>query len=1244
MGNKLLMTINNRFCKTKNSVCKIFTQMITMVKEWMKYFNQKTGSINNAEYFSLTPTGNAENVEAYSKVMDFAFCQSDVKNIAVTGPYGAGKSSFLRTYFKNNKRVLWISLASFLRDSEERKTISEELSHEENERRLELSIVQQIFYKFNSSTVPYSRLCKVEAVKLEWYGIRICWFILSILCVVGIWQPEHLLYYFSQTSQEWLTIHNRCIFWNSVVILLILLCLFAYEILRLLKTQNIQRVDVSGLGIQMSDKTERSILNQNIDEIIYYFAASKYRTVVFEDIDRFNDVDIFTKLREVNLLLNNADQIKETHKPIRFIYALKEGLFDDKHEKVKFFDLIIPIVPVVNASNSQHVLYKFLEENCQIKINDAWKKIIKGVSPFISDMRLLKNICNEFYVYKNQLPDCNLKVELLGMIIFKNFFPKEFVDMHKDRGVIKKLLEVKRQKQELKNERIISQIKEYFNEIKKLQDNNNDIETLKKMYYFEMMKMLAGVQVVQYNNERLYVTSIVQKPDWFAVLYANKIVNLQTGQVIDWMSVERNYNPDCTYEEYVKQIECKKNGGIDVLMDKISKLRNDINSIRRMTLVDLWSAGVLSQEIISKEVLSGYENKHEQELFGFLVQNGYLNERYSYYISIFYDTQGLRTRNDYYFEVAVAKGEENDWDKVIDYPQEVIDNIDVHYFKSTAIRNYNLCDVLLHQFETDKANAFFTLITQQKQDNYEFTDGYLKTLTSQEEREKFLEHLLVINNSYVSELIQLFLRDSSLPRGLVETQVGLYLALMMQDEERYSCTQELKDFIEQTAKIADILAANGINTVESLETFLKRYGFRFVTLDCDEAQRSGLLDVVIRERAYRIEKDMIEKIFVAKGLSLEGFQTRNYSTIRSCRIQAIVDYIDDEFESYLRNVYDLLDQLQEDGCTNVLYILNKEGLSSDAKKIFIRKQVEQGRISDVKQIQELVDLELCLELNWIVPTWSNIVEIWNRIGDDRSKLCLFITRPENYTVLAARKSCKFKWEECEALASFIAEEQSISEDVMRALLVGMNNGKITTYTGKSATPKRVEYLVKGRRISYSLFLYNSFRKLKNDSHIMFAQMKISDFCASYENGMLNSEEIKKLLCFRYRRDELQLLVKTLQEWFVKVRVLTKELALKVDANNFGMFESSILDAVITDIASPELQCKIIQFLDGDIDVIRERLTRLNEPYQRLGRPKSRPVIPYWPERESFINFLKQKGVVSSTSNKEGDKIQVNTTN
>jgi predicted NACHT family NTPase len=51
---------------------------------------------------SLTPTENAEDIKTYVDAMDFAYSlkNKDVRNIAITGQYGAGKSSFLRTYFK----------------------------------------------------------------------------------------------------------------------------------------------------------------------------------------------------------------------------------------------------------------------------------------------------------------------------------------------------------------------------------------------------------------------------------------------------------------------------------------------------------------------------------------------------------------------------------------------------------------------------------------------------------------------------------------------------------------------------------------------------------------------------------------------------------------------------------------------------------------------------------------------------------------------------------------------------------------------------------------------------------------------------------------------------------------------------------------------------------------------------------------------------------------------------------------
>ena len=76
-----------------------------------------------------------------------------------------------------------------------------------------------------------------------------------------------------------------------------------------------------------------------------FFEETGYTIVLFEDIDRFKDTQIFAKLRELNLILNSAKQIGQ--KPIRFIYALRDNVFTGT-ERVKFFDFILPIVPKVS--------------------------------------------------------------------------------------------------------------------------------------------------------------------------------------------------------------------------------------------------------------------------------------------------------------------------------------------------------------------------------------------------------------------------------------------------------------------------------------------------------------------------------------------------------------------------------------------------------------------------------------------------------------------------------------------------------------------------------------------------------------------------------------------------------------------------------------------------------------------------------------------------------------------------------
>lgn len=61
----------------------------------------------------LGPKDDINSIEVYEEALDYALSNSKIKNIAVTGSYGAGKSSIIETYKlkrNNKKRFLHISL------------------------------------------------------------------------------------------------------------------------------------------------------------------------------------------------------------------------------------------------------------------------------------------------------------------------------------------------------------------------------------------------------------------------------------------------------------------------------------------------------------------------------------------------------------------------------------------------------------------------------------------------------------------------------------------------------------------------------------------------------------------------------------------------------------------------------------------------------------------------------------------------------------------------------------------------------------------------------------------------------------------------------------------------------------------------------------------------------------------------------------------------------------------------------
>ena len=51
-------------------------------------------------------------------------------------------------------------------------------------------------------------------------------------------------------------------------------------------------------------------------------------------------------------------------------------------------------------------------------------------------MRLLKNIVNEYAQYREKLDEKLDQNKLLAMIVYKNYHPKDFADLHKGKGIL----------------------------------------------------------------------------------------------------------------------------------------------------------------------------------------------------------------------------------------------------------------------------------------------------------------------------------------------------------------------------------------------------------------------------------------------------------------------------------------------------------------------------------------------------------------------------------------------------------------------------------------------------------------------------------------------------------------------------------------------------------------------------------------------------------------------------------------
>lgn len=381
----------------------------------------------------LTPIDNMD-LNVYEEAIDYAFDNSDIKNVAISGAYSAGKSSVLASYKKKHSDLhfLHISLAHF-------KSPEQEDEVEVKESVLEGKILNQLIHQIPSEKIPQTNFRvkkKVSAKSIIKPTIEaVLFFIVAIYFVCfDIWKS-----YVNTLPNNWfksiltLSTHQYALMVDGILMVTLLLFI-VYGLIRVQKNKNVfRKLNLQGNEIEIFEESDDSYFDKYLNEVLYLFENVDADVIVFEDMDRFNANRIFERLREVNTLANIQLQ-KEDKKVLRFFYLLRDDIFVSK-DRTKFFDYIVPVVPVVDSSNSyDQFISHFKKGGIFEKFDESF---LQGLSLYIDDMRLLKNIYNEFVVYFNRLNitelDCN---KMLAIIAYKNLFPRDFADLQLNQGFV----------------------------------------------------------------------------------------------------------------------------------------------------------------------------------------------------------------------------------------------------------------------------------------------------------------------------------------------------------------------------------------------------------------------------------------------------------------------------------------------------------------------------------------------------------------------------------------------------------------------------------------------------------------------------------------------------------------------------------------------------------------------------------------------------------------------------------------
>ena len=882
----------------------------------------------------------------------YAISLERCNNIAVTGVNGAGKSSVIETFAriameKENKKILRLSLSTF---NIEKKT--KQSAAYEND--IEYKLVQQILYRSDPGDIYQTSFRRIHYRPFEKVIEIAAQIVISVACFVILFEPGPLRVE-SIYELYFRALGEKLGWWVNVFFDIISVGLLSFAVFRLLcfiikraSAFSIGKVKANGLEIELSK--DSSVFSKMLEELFYFFRAGKYDMVIIEDLDRLKEpAKLFLKLRELNIMLNESHVFRAERRNIRFIYAVRDDLFDSKI-RVKFFDYIVPVIPIIDAYNAaDYILEKYPDLICE---NAELKESLSEIVLPIEDMRVLKNVLNEYALYKNtifagrEIPSAS---SLMAMIVYKNIWPDDYSQLHSRKSILNLLFDKPVDFVNVLKKKEIDRLNALGIEI-------DSIESQVRAFRKEFVDTLES----RFNVNTVYRGSVPYS--------LQELIELDYA--FEWLQKDR----------FTSKIETSANNQtiefsyLQSLIDRGGAKVGKMEALRKELISKQSERGALEKEIAHKrassykEILSDVEGEVALDCIKSLkkdtlpeglanfvlsmLRRGYIAANYPIYLSFSYE--GTLTHRDRAFVNAVLQGSSLEYDYPLENPAAVRKMLSKEdNYDSVGALNYSFIKYLM-----PLQDSVLDRMATVAKSNWRFLrecDLIGGEMTN------FLE-------KYVFEgwhecLDQIFDGDKTELAG--NLQVFMHYC-----PEFYYLSDANK---ESLSLLYDVVADSLTkDTVDRVVQWLNKYRIVFKSIREPLSERESILfEAIVENGLFEISR---ENLLIILG---EPFRSASYTSIMNCGKESLIEYLNSEIWKTVRT-FPESSVAEEESAIKAL--LNYRSIDGEWKRAYLKRQ--SSEVSNLEGV-ETECYELVVSSDLLKANWVNVSSLISVLGSTK---------------------------------------------------------------------------------------------------------------------------------------------------------------------------------------------------------------------------------------------------------------------